>query len=1234
MTVNSNENVVVDEDMKMKLPTGKIITFNHEQYEGIKKIRKWLKNDNIFFVLSGYAGTGKAQAVDCKVYTPMGPVNIGDLKVGDEIFSPKGNIIKVNGVFPQGVKQAYKISFRDKSFTECNEEHLWNVWTKKLRQNNRPCKTMTLREIMDSGLTRGIKKKLYNYSIPLCQPVQYPKKELPIHPHLLGVLIGDGGLSGNVITLSCPDIDSEIIDQIKDHIPNYITLKRDDYSACPRYSFTINDNCYKNKFKEKIVKLGLNVKSEFKFIPDIYKYSSIEQRWELLKGLMDTDGTSRGNRIEFSTSSKQLRDDVIELVQSLGGVAILRKNDERSENINYTLNVKTFENPFKLKRKANNWKFSSKNPPSRYITSIEKSRVCEQVCISVDSPDGLYLTDNYIVTHNTTIIKKILDENRRKRIVVSAPTHKAKKVIMRTTEQEGETLQSLLGLRPDVNLDDFNPNNPQFNQIAEAKMPRYNFIIIDEASMVNEDLFEMIKIEAGNNFNTKILFMGDPAQTPPVHEKESIVFFEDSGILDRHHLTQVMRQEDGNPLAVVYDNLRNNLTDLYGGIERKSAINSKGEGIIFTNKNKEFREKLKEIFITPEYRNNPEYGKLIAWRNTTVMESNKIIREFMFGKGVPMLMVNDVLMAYRSVRDAKQFYNIIDNSEDYRVMNVSERYENEYKMWGYKVNLRETLINGKYKYQKVFILDHLDHNNLHHYAEMHDFLRDMGLMNKSKWRDYYNFRRNNLIMTKIDEYKDGSVRPSKEVIAKDLDYGYAITGHKCLSENSWVLTDKGNIKLKDIKIGDYVSIGMGSGIYKKVINKFDSGIKKSFELTTKSGYKIRCSEDHRILNSHHNFKSLKEFKVGDFIPINRSEFRKHISHSKDINYFLGLLVADGSYSGNRKRDPYRIDLTIGLDDKENIDFIEKFYRENNVKFGIGRKKKSNCVQFYNSGKVWRTKLHELGLNYVKCKEKSTPISILNGTYQMKSNFIAGLFDGDGHISKRGRILLTNNSKKLLLEVQGMLLEFGIISYIRKEKKSYRLIIVGTSINKFKKLISFRLTRKQNVLDRFSPTIKTNLDFIPHKEEIFDLIKSDLTQDGFYVKNKGLNPADFKRFPNHIKYLSYENLSDIIQLYKFNNHSLNKRIVKIFETYYYYDEITSIEPIGKEQMYDLEIEDIHQYVANGFIVHNSQGSTYEHVLVLENDIDLNPKIKEKNQIKYVALTRPTKTATVFTRLAEN
>ena len=841
--------------------------------------------------------------------------------------------------------------------------------------------------------------------------------------------------------------------------------------------------------------------------------------------------------------------------------------------------------------------------------------------------EAFFTLAGYAGTGKTTIIKKILDEYRYG-VVVSAPTHKAKKVVMNTTNKDGSTLHSLLGLRPDLDLENFNPNDPKFNPIAIPRITDYNFVIIDEASMINQELYDLI-LEKTKGSRTKTLFMGDPAQIPPVGEKESVVFMQDQ-TKEFHQLTKIERQNDTNPLAFVYSDLRNNLNKLDGGFQHKTNMNELGEGVVFTIDKHMFRQAIIEKYKTEEFQKDTDYAKVIAWKNDTVRKSNEVIRKELLGNKTDIVEVNDILMGYRSVSSENQRFNIIENSADYRVVKKSGREENQYGIQGFTVQLREDVARGQFKFQNVFIVDVNDHDNLHLYADMHDFFRDMGKSNKKNWVKYYEFRRCNILMRTIDKYRNGLYRSSGDVIVKDLDYGYAITGHKCLSENSDVLTNNGNVKLKDVQIDDYVSIGIGSGRYGLVTNKFNSGIKKSFKLTTKSGYKIKCSEDHRILDSDNKFKALKEFNIGEFIPINRNVFKTHVSHTKDINYFLGLLVADGSYNGNRKGNEYRIDLTIGLDDKENIDFISDFYIKNNVKFGVTKKKNSNCVQYYNYGKLWRTKLYELGLNYVKGENKSTPTSILNGTYQMKSNFIAGLFDGDGHVSNRGQIILVNNSEKLICEVQRMLLEFGIISYIRNEKKSYRLIIIGTSICEFKKHIGFRLTRKQEILNNYHPTNKTNIDFIPNKDEIFGWVKEDLKRINKYlVRNEGLNPRDFKRFPNHIKYLSYGNLKDIIDLYQFNKKPINKRILEIFENHYFYDEIMKIELIGEEQMYDLEIDGIHQYVADGFIVHNSQGSTYSHVFVMENDINNNWVLKERNQIKYVALTRPSKTATVLT-----
>jgi ATP-dependent exoDNAse (exonuclease V) alpha subunit len=126
---------------------------------------------------------------------------------------------------------------------------------------------------------------------------------------------------------------------------------------------------------------------------------------------------------------------------------------------------------------------------------------------------------------------------------------------------------------------------------------------------------------------------------------------------------------------------------------------------------------------------------------------------------------------------------------------------------GFNVKLKETLAHGQYKYDDVFIVNTRDHSNKHLYAEMHDFFRDMGKLNKKDWKKYYEFRRNNIIMESIDKYRNGLYRNKEDIIAKDIYYGYAITGHKSqgstyehvfVMENdindNWVLKERNQIK--------------------------------------------------------------------------------------------------------------------------------------------------------------------------------------------------------------------------------------------------------------------------------------------------------------------------------------------------------------------------------------------------------------------------------------------------------
>ena len=382
----------------------------------------------------------------------------------------------------------------------------------------------------------------------------------------------------------------------------------------------------------------------------------------------------------------------------------------------------------------------------------------------------------YAGTGKSTIVKKVLDKYRGG-IVVSAPTHKAKKVIMKTTKRDGQTLHGLLGLRPDVDLDNFNPNQPQFNPIAIPRIGDYNWVLIDEASMINQDLYNLI-LEQVNETRTKVLFMGDPAQIPPVGEKESVVFYQEQNDKIFHQLTKIERQDDGNPLMLYYDALRNNLTDIDGGIKRISKFNERGEGILFTVRKREFRNAVLQQYSNDEFKKDTDFCKLIAWKNDTVKAANGVIRSELLEKTNDVIEIGDLLMGYRTISAEDFRYNIIENSADYRVVDKSKLRENIYGIMGYDVKLVETLDRGQYHYQDVFIIDANDHQNLHLYGQMHDFFKQMAFADKKQWKKYYEFRRLNILMKNITTYQNGRERPDGEKIAKDMDYGYALTAHK------------------------------------------------------------------------------------------------------------------------------------------------------------------------------------------------------------------------------------------------------------------------------------------------------------------------------------------------------------------------------------------------------------------------------------------------------------------------
>lgn len=499
--------------------------------EGVKKYKNYK-------IVGGLAGTGKSEPIDKKIQTPTGPKEIGQLKIGDDVFGQDGKIHKVDGVFPQGIQQAYKITFRDGYSTEVNKDHLWAVWTNKLRQRKKPPVVITTEEIINKGVKLNC--GLYRFSIPLCDPVDYSEKQLPIHPYLLGLFIGDGTNLNSSPTLCVPDLDKTLIEYANEIKPAFSDIVEDRSSNCPRYRF-VDRGYYGNRLNKIFKSLNLDVKSIHKFIPDIYKYSSKDQRYNLLRGLMDTDGSCNNNRTTFSTSSNQLADDIIELVQSLGGIAIKYIYDRPDRNnIEYGINIKTIENPFRLKRKSDKWSFSTKNPPSRHIINIEKSRIVDQVCISVNSKDNLYLTDHFIVTHNTTLaanIRKTLHKEKHISVAFCAFTGKASSVLHEKLKEEGaiypqDSISTIHGLIYEPILDyDQTTRQKHVCGWRKSRALAYDLIIVDEGSMVSSVIWDDIL-----SYGIPIIVFGDHGQLPPVGDAFNLMEVPD------FILTEIMRQ--------------------------------------------------------------------------------------------------------------------------------------------------------------------------------------------------------------------------------------------------------------------------------------------------------------------------------------------------------------------------------------------------------------------------------------------------------------------------------------------------------------------------------------------------------------------------------------------------------------------------------------------------------------------------------------------------------------------
>lgn len=408
------------EDYRCAIPTG-ADKLDESLYGGLGK--------GELGIIVSPMGVGKAQPLYSRILTPDGYKTMGDIQKGDFVIGGDGKKHIVLQTFPQGIRPVYKVSFSNGTSCECDINHLWNVNTifqrknksyvkgsgrkhpKKKYNSDWSFKTVSLKDIIAKGLRRidsKGKEREYIFSIPTVKPVEFSEQKIDFDPYFLGYYIGDGCYQRQDITVRSQDYNEAhklLTERANGQIREHYYEKRN------IWSFTLNGDLR----KKSIEKIGV-CNSQDKYIPKEYLFNSIKNRVELLCGLMDSDGyVDKKGICQFSTKSKQLSDNIYFLVRSLGGNASVKSKKVYYYNkkyekyvdcgISYIITM-SFENniimPFKYSRKVKRYRPRIKYFNQTKIVDIKYIRDEETKCILLDSDEHTYVTEDFIVTHNTS----------------------------------------------------------------------------------------------------------------------------------------------------------------------------------------------------------------------------------------------------------------------------------------------------------------------------------------------------------------------------------------------------------------------------------------------------------------------------------------------------------------------------------------------------------------------------------------------------------------------------------------------------------------------------------------------------------------------------------------------------------------------------------------------------------------------------------------------------------------
>ena len=422
-----------------------------------------------------------------------------------------------------------------------------------------------------------------------------------------------------------------------------------------------------------------------------------------------------------------------------------------------------------------------------------------KVHLTIEGPGG---------TGKTTIVKDILKLcNVSGKKVVTAPTHKAVRVVSKASSMRGVTIHKLLGLRPNTMLEHFNPNKPMFGALGTSTMAEHAIVVIDEASMINKYLHDKL-IKTAERAGTKIIFIGDDCQLPPVNERLSLVFQGDNVI----SLTRVMRQGEDNPLIPMLNTLRRDVklgsSYVFTELRKNPKLFGTTGGYYKQNSN-EYIASMDAYFNDTTFTKDTDFVRATCHTNNAVSHWNQYIRRKLFPDVTEVLCKDDFLMSYSTIVEqhaGDKIVEIMFNSEDYIIKDFN-RYVNDQGLNGYLISLQAVSSGDITPY--MFVVDHKDTNSLARYT---DIVRNYkqkaerarnAIDRRLGWQEFTKYRSKNLCMVDIYEADNKTL-----ITSKDLDYGFALTVHNTQGstygnifvDGNNIIYNKFGAPVRDIKV--------------------------------------------------------------------------------------------------------------------------------------------------------------------------------------------------------------------------------------------------------------------------------------------------------------------------------------------------------------------------------------------------------------------------------------------------